>query len=179
MIGSDILEIERKRGRKSWRAGRGQQEIPSSFSRPFVLLHKTGIWQYSSSSSSFFPSLMPLLPGLLGHSFSISTHGSVHVCPSQSASITRCGVVWWPVCVCVCVPHVFQQVTFSLVLKVQSRHLLRVRVFQLLCHFDLEETKREDASGRAICRLFFLLFCTCVPWLTIADRKLNSNNINS
>lgn len=40
------------------------------------------------------------------------------------------------------VPHVFQQVTFGLVFKVQSCHLLCVCVFQLLCHFDLEETKK-------------------------------------
>lgn len=35
------------------------------------------------------------------------------------------------------IPHVFQQVTFSLVFKVQSGHLLRVSVFELLRHFDL------------------------------------------
>lgn len=48
------------------------------------------------------------------------------------------------------IPHVFQQVTFSLVFKVQSGHLLHVSVFEFLCHFDLEERKKtgpvEDLS---------------------------------
>lgn len=41
------------------------------------------------------------------------------------------------------IPHIFQQITFGLVLKVQPCHLLCVCVFQLLCHFDLGETKRQ------------------------------------
>lgn len=40
------------------------------------------------------------------------------------------------------IPHVFQQVTFSLVFKVQSGHLLRVSVFEFLRHFDLEGRKK-------------------------------------
>lgn len=41
------------------------------------------------------------------------------------------------------IPHVFQQVTFSLVFKVQSGHLVCVCVLQLLRHFDLD---REEGN---------------------------------
>lgn len=51
------------------------------------------------------------------------------------------------------VPHVFQQVAFGLMFKVQSGHLLRVSVFQLLRHFDLEGRKRtRQAQDRSFLR---------------------------
>lgn len=45
------------------------------------------------------------------------------------------------------IPHVFQQVTFGLMFKVQSGHLLRVSVFELLRHFDLEGEEEEDRTS--------------------------------
>lgn len=41
------------------------------------------------------------------------------------------------------IPHVFQQVTFGLVFKVQPGHLLSVCVFEFLRHFDLEGGKKK------------------------------------
>lgn len=50
------------------------------------------------------------------------------------------------------IPHVFQQVTFGLMFKVQSGHLLRVSVLQLLRHFDLEGKEEDRTSvGSVIC----------------------------
>lgn len=71
------------------------------------------------------------------------------------------------------IPHVFQQVTFSLMFKVQSCHLLHVCVFQLLCHFDLEETKRHIKYR--ICHLFTPLLCQNVIYL-LAQTHLRKTN---
>lgn len=78
--------------------------------------------------------------------------------------MTRFQIIWELLSVFLCtlavdesrevfIPHVFQQVTFSLVFKVQSCHLLHVCVFQLLCHFYLEEILKKLIKYR-ICHLF-------------------------
>lgn len=122
-------------------------EIPSAFSRTFVV-HKTEHHNIPPPPPplSFLP--IPLLPHSLVGSFFLSfLYMAVSMCAcraNHSHIATRCPIFGdGSVEVEVFIPHVFQQVTFGLVFKVQSCHLLCVRVFQLLRHFDLEETKRE------------------------------------
>ena len=79
----------RKRGRKkqSQRTGRGQQEIPSSFSRPFVLLKKL---EYDNTP--------PPPPLFLSHATppSLIRLPSLFLCTavSRSAMMTRFKIIW-------------------------------------------------------------------------------------
>lgn len=113
--------------------------------------------------------LMPLLP----HSLVSLLSFCARLCHSQEWWLDfKWSGSWWvcssvllqwmrtPSCYAcdrdVFIPHVFQQVTFGLVFKVQSCHLIRVCVFQLLCHFDLGETKRH--IKQLICLSFSFFF---------------------
>lgn len=53
------------------------------------------------------------------------------------------------------IPHIFKQVTFSLMFKVQPCHLLCVSVFQLLCHFDLLKKEQKQRMCNVFIPLLF------------------------